>query len=134
MSKHTPISAITFLKTRDLVETTRFYTQVMGFALALDQGKCRIFKVCTNSYIGFCLTDGSTGCDEVIVTLEMEDVDGFCKYLEGMGLEIEVQPRRNTRYNIYQMFIRDPNGYRIEIQEFLDPRWKGQRSQASPPA
>jgi catechol 2,3-dioxygenase-like lactoylglutathione lyase family enzyme len=124
----TPISGITFLKTKDLQATTDFYTKVLGFTLALDQGKCRIFEVCSNCYVGFCLTDESTGSDEVILTFEVEDVDGYCNDLEGKGLEIEVHPRFNSYYNIYQMFLRDPNGYLLEIQRFLDPWWRSNKS------
>lgn len=119
-----PISAITFLKTRDLEETTQFYTRIMGFELALDQGTCRIFRISKNCYIGFCLTEGSTGSDEIIFTLEIDDVDGACAYFEAQGIEIDVKPRLNERYRIYQMFIRDPNGYSIELQRFLDPAWR----------
>ena len=119
-----PISGITFLKTKDLDETSAFYTGVLPFELALDQGKCRIFRICPGCFVGFCLTDGSTGSDEVILTFEIEDVDGFCSDLEGQDVEIEVRPRLNKDYNIYQMFIRDPNGYLLEIQRFLDPRWR----------
>ena len=119
----TPKSGITFLKTRDLEGTTHFYTQVLGFKQALDQSACRIFRICPNCFIGFCLTDGATGSDEIIITLEIEDVDGCSEYLQQSGIEIEIPPRINEQYNIYQMFIRDPNGYRIEIQRFLDPAW-----------
>ncbi len=118
-----PDSIIIFLKTRDLEATTRFYTDVMGFTLALDQGTCCIFKVRQGAFIGFCLTTGLTGSEEVILTLEEPDVDGFCALLENRGAEIEIPPRLNERFQIYQMFLRDPNGYRIEIQRFLDPRW-----------
>ncbi len=120
-----PKSGITFLKTQDLDRTTDFYINIVGFDLALDQGSCRIFRICRNCFIGFCLTDGTTGSDEVIITIEIDDVDGYCQHLKSRGAEIEVPPRINTRYNIYQMFIRDPNGYRIEIQRFLDPNWSG---------
>jgi catechol 2,3-dioxygenase-like lactoylglutathione lyase family enzyme len=118
-----PKSGITFLKTKDLIKTNEFYTQVMNFELVLDQGKCRIYKICPNCYLGFCLTDGGTGSEEVILTFEVEDVDGFCVYLESRDIEIELRPRQNQYYNIYQMFIRDPNGYLLEIQRFLDPNW-----------
>lgn len=124
MNHQTPQSGITFLKTHDLEQTTRFYTQVMRFRLTLDQNTCRIFEICPNCYVGFCLTDGSTGSPEVILTIEMEDVDGFCQYLESQSIAIETPPRLNLKYNIYQMFVRDPNGYLIEIQRFLDARWK----------
>ena len=111
------------MKTKDLEETTQFYTRIMGFEFVLDQSGCRIFQITPNSYIGFCLTEDSTGSDEVIFTLEIEDVDGACAYLESLGIEIAVKPRLNERYKIYQMFIQDPNGYSIELQRFLDPAW-----------
>ncbi len=38
-------------------------------------------------------------------------------------VDIEKPPTLNPQYNIYQMFVRDPNGYLIEIQTFLDPAW-----------
>ena len=127
MTDFHPQSGITFLKTRDLAATSAFYRDVLGFKMVLDQGKCRIFRICTNAFIGFCLTDGSTGSEEVILTIEIEDVDGFCAYLEGRGIQIEARPRLNAAYNIYQMFLRDPNGYLVEIQRFLDPAW-GERN------
>jgi len=122
---HKPKSGITFLKTKDLLETSEFYEQVMKFEFVLDQVKCRIFKVCDNCYLGFCLTDGITGSEEVIYTFEIDDVDGFYSYLESQQVEVEVRPRLNRDYNIYQMFFRDPNGYLLEVQRFLDPQWPG---------
>lgn len=116
-------SAITFLKTHDLDATSAFYTGILGMPLVLDQGACRIFAITGEAYIGFCQTEGSTGSEEVIFTLVLEDVDSACDRLEAQGVTIEVRPRHNPQYGIYQMFIRDPNGYRIEIQRFLDPDW-----------
>ena len=116
-------STITFLKSRDLEATSAFYTQVMGFKQVLDQGSCRIFAIHADSYLGFCQTEASTGSPEVILTLVLEDVDGACQALEKAGAIIEVRPRLNPRYQIYQCFLRDPNGYLIEIQRFLDPGW-----------
>jgi catechol 2,3-dioxygenase-like lactoylglutathione lyase family enzyme len=127
MLTQTVTAAITFLKTHDLSATTHFYTHVLGLELALDQGPCRIFRVLPGALIGFCTFD--TPGDEphipnVILTLVVEDVDAACAELEAAGVPIEVRPRFNPRYNIYQFFARDPNGYLIEIQRFLDPAWK----------
>lgn len=123
-----PKSGIFFLKTHDLEKTTYFYTQIMGFECVLEQTACRIFRICPNCHIGFCLTEGSTGNEEVILTIEMQDIDRFCNYLEAQGISIEVKPRLNERYKIYQMFLRDPNGYCLEIQRFLDPAWEQNRA------
>lgn len=116
-------STIIFLKSRDLAATTDYYTRVFGFRLVLDQGACRIFSIRPGAYIGFCRTDEPTGTPQVIVTLVVEDVDAACAALEAAGAQIEVRPRFNPQYNIYQFFARDPNGYLIEVQRFLDPNW-----------
>ena len=30
---------------------------------------------------------------------------------------------RSEQFNVYCFFVLDPNGYRIEFQQFLDPAW-----------
>jgi catechol 2,3-dioxygenase-like lactoylglutathione lyase family enzyme len=116
-------STITFLKTRDLGRTTDFYTQVLGLPLILDQGTCKIFRAGDSAYLGFCTTVASTGSNEVIFTFVVDDVDEACAELEKAGIQIEVRPRYNPQYNIYQFFMRDPNGYLLEVQRFFDPAW-----------
>jgi catechol 2,3-dioxygenase-like lactoylglutathione lyase family enzyme len=41
---------------------------------------------------------------------------------------IEKRPTMNTTYNIYHFFMRDPDGYLVEIQRFLDPAWPSELS------
>jgi catechol 2,3-dioxygenase-like lactoylglutathione lyase family enzyme len=117
--------AITFLKTKDLEETTYFYRDLLNFPMVLDQGTCRIFRILRGAYVGFCIQDIEPDNREVILTLVLEDVDAACAALAEGGAAIEVQPRYNERYQIYQCFVRDPNGYLIEIQRFHDPAWRG---------
>jgi catechol 2,3-dioxygenase-like lactoylglutathione lyase family enzyme len=121
-------STITFLRTRDLDATTDFYTRVLGLRLALDQGTCRIFAIRPGAYIGFCHNENLGEIPEVVLTLVVEDVDAACVLLEEQGAAIEIRPRYNPTYNIYQFFARDPNGYLIEVQRFLDPAWGAQES------
>jgi catechol 2,3-dioxygenase-like lactoylglutathione lyase family enzyme len=52
-----------------------------------------------------------------------EDVDRWYEKLSGQGIVFEKQPAFNPDYNIYHCFLRDPNGYLLEIQRFEDPRW-----------
>jgi catechol 2,3-dioxygenase-like lactoylglutathione lyase family enzyme len=124
MNGQNPDSGITFLKTNDLEKTTFFYTEIMDFRLTLKQAECRIFQICENCYLGFCLTESETGSDEIVITIEMQDVDGFYEYLVSKDVHIKVPPRHNDKYLIYQMFLHDPNGYLLEIQRFQDPDWK----------
>jgi catechol 2,3-dioxygenase-like lactoylglutathione lyase family enzyme len=110
---------ITFLYTRDLAATTRFYEDVLGLALALDQGDCRIYHVSGDGYVGFCQRQSAP--DEplgIILTLVTDEVDAWHRYLSERGVDFEKTPALNPKYNIYHCFLRDPNGYLIEIQRF----------------
>jgi catechol 2,3-dioxygenase-like lactoylglutathione lyase family enzyme len=118
-------AGITFCVTHDLEATARFYEETLGLPLVLDQGKCRIYQVAGRSYIGFCERDQALATEGVILTLVTEDVDGWYERLLGQGVEIEAEPKPNPDYHIYHFFLRDPNGYLLEIQRFEDPRWPG---------
>jgi hypothetical protein len=38
-------------------------------------------------------------------------------------VHFEKAPATNEQYKIYHAFLRDPNGYLLEIQRFLDADW-----------
>lgn len=117
---------VTFLYTRRLEETNHFYHTVLGLPLVLDQGSCRIYQVSDTAFIGFC--ERETAPDQpqgIIFTLVSQDVDGWYSYLQAQNIPIEKPPTLYEAYNIYHLFLRDPNGYLLEIQRFLDPAWPG---------
>jgi len=120
---------VTFLYTHDLEVSAAFYGNVLKLPLALDQGTCRIYRVATGAFLGICQRDGLThdpaAANRVIVTLVTPDVDGWYAYLQEQGVHFEKPPQHNPKFNIYHCFLRDPNGYLIEIQRFLDPAWPG---------
>ena len=122
---HPPIDQqITFLYTRDLEATARFYEDILGLPLALDQGDCRIYRVSQGGYVGFCRRAAAPEAPSgVILTLVTPDVDGWYRRLVDLGIAFEKPPALNPKYDIYHCFLRDPNGYLIEIQRFLDPAW-----------
>lgn len=114
---------VTFLYTRDLAETAVFYETVLGLPLVLDQGACRIYRTGGDAFLGFCQHLDAAQPAGVILTLVSAEVDAWYAYLLEQGAEIEKPPQLNARFNIYHLFLRDPNGYLIEIQRFLDPAW-----------
>ncbi len=115
---------VTFLYTRDLAATAHFYEQVLGLPLVHDQGVCRIYRVSDDAFLGFCQrADASQQPSGVIFTLVTQEVDGWHAYLSAQGVVFETPPAHNPTYNIYHCFLRDPNGYLLEIQTFLDPSW-----------
>ena len=122
---HPPIDQqVTFLYTRDLETTARFYEDVMELTLILDQGGCRIYRVSGDSFLGFCQREDAPRSPKGIVfTFVTTAVDAWYEFLREQGVAFEKPPALNPTYNIYHCFVRDPNGYLLEIQQFLDPSW-----------
>lgn len=123
---------VTFLYTRDLTASAHFYAEVLGLPLALDQGTCRIYAVGRGAFLGLCTrtdtrtdtpTDTPARPDGVIITLVSDQVDAWYAALTARGVVFEKPPTYNAAYNIYHCFLRDPNGYLLEIQQFRDPSW-----------
>lgn len=123
-SSMAPISeGITFLPTDDLEATHAFYTDVLGLECVLDQGTCRIYRVVGQSYWGFCQRAAPVAPEQVVLTLCSDDVDDWHRRVVESRSETDGPPRANPTYGIYHFYTRDPNGYRIEVQRFLDPDW-----------
>lgn len=119
-------AGIVFLPTGDLDTVRTFYGESLGLELALDQGSCLIFRLGGSGFVGFCLADGALQpASGVICTIVTNDVDEWHARLEAKGLKMDGHPRSNPSYKIYHFFVRDPNGYRVEIQRFDDERWQG---------
>ncbi len=124
--KELPIDAqITFVYTRDLMRSARFYEEVLGLKLALNQGSCRIYRLIERqAYLGICQRDSEPeDVAGIIITMVTSDVDGWYKGIRARGWECEHPPRRNDSYQIYHFFLRDPSGYLIEIQRFDQDDW-----------
>lgn len=115
---------VTFLYTRNLAETAQFYEDVLGLPLVLDQGSCRIYRVSGDGFLGFCQRESAPEQPQgIIFTFATRQVDEWYHLLSERGVEFEKPPAHNPDYNIYHCFLRDPNGYLLEIQQFLHPDW-----------
>ena len=101
----------------------KFYEEVMGFELAVDQGWSKIYRIREGAYLG--LVDEARGyhraseAKPVIVCLNVHDADAWYRRLVERGVEVESQPRESERLRIKVFILRDPEGYVIEIQESL---------------
>ena len=115
---------VTFCYTADFDATTHFYEELLRLPLALDQGNCRIYRVRDGAFIGVCRRATKPDSAGIILTLVSDDVDGWYGRLVERGAQFEKPPAFNPKFNIYHCFLRDPNGYLIEIQRFDDPAWK----------
>jgi catechol 2,3-dioxygenase-like lactoylglutathione lyase family enzyme len=113
---------VTFLNCADLEVSSRFYAELLGLELVLDQGSCRIYRVAPNAFLGLC-GGRSPGPSGVIVTLVTDAVEAWGARLRAAGVELEKGPVYNPDYDIVQLFVRDPDGTLVEIQRFCDPAW-----------
>ena len=113
--------AITWLYYRDLPRAQRFYEDIMGLKMEVDQGWSKIYKIIDGAYVG--LVDGKHGYHKannikpVILCLNVESADAWHKKLTDNGLEIEELPRESERLKVRVFMLKDVEGYTIEIQE-----------------
>lgn len=110
---------IAFYYTTDLAQTAHFYENQLGLKLHRDQGDCRIYQINPGAYIGFCQRETVDPTGNILCFIT-DDVDGWYERLSLLGVTFEKAPAINSKYNIYHCFLRDPNGYLLEIQTFLD--------------
>jgi catechol 2,3-dioxygenase-like lactoylglutathione lyase family enzyme len=122
---------VTFLYVRDAEASFRFYGETLELPLVLDQGAARIYRVgAGDAFLGVCQASAVQQPPPpdraplgVIVTFVAPDVDGWYRRLLAKGVKFEKAPAANETYRIYNCFFRDPDGYLLEIQRFLDPAW-----------
>jgi len=121
---------VTFIYAPDPAPCWAFYGEVLGLKLVLDQGSCRIFQAAPNAFLGVCrnsataqMAPGEGRQKGVIITLVSSEIDDWHAYLKEKGVAIEKPPTLNAEYNIYHVFVRDPQGYLVEIQAFRYPSW-----------
>lgn len=119
-----PQKLITFLYYVDLARAMRFYEDVMGLVLEIDQGWSKIYRVTPNGYLG--LVDETRGSHRanpikpVQICLRVSDVDAWHAYIAGLGIEVLRGPRSNRELKIRAFIFNDPEGYQIEIQSALE--------------
>jgi catechol 2,3-dioxygenase-like lactoylglutathione lyase family enzyme len=112
---------IPFYPVHDLAATRDFYQRELGLELERDEARCLIFRA-ADGYLGFCLFDGPLPSHEgLTLSLVAPDVDVVYQRLRRLGVEIELPPRRDEHYRIYHFFARDPDAYRVEVRQFIEP-------------
>ena len=114
---------LTFLYTDDLPAMVGFYRDVLGLTPVIDQGATVILRVNEGAYLGVSnLAHRPRGTDGVMVTF-VRDVDAEYERLSALGVAFEGPPATLVGGTVYAVFLRDPAGYHLEIQEFRNPDW-----------
>ena len=112
--------AITFLYYRDLPTAMRFYDDVLGLPLAIDQGWCKIYRICPGAHVG--LVDEAKGMNKwaavkpVQLCIRVADVDAWYAYACHVEVDALSELFVNDEIGIRAFVFNDPEGYQIEIQ------------------
>ena len=110
---------ITFLYYRDLPGAVRFYEEVMGLTLAIDQGWSKIYRTNAGAHVG--LVDESRGMHRshpvkpVQLCLRVPDVDAWRDWIVSRDIPVSAMFENGT-LGIRAFVFDDPEGYQIEIQ------------------
>lgn len=109
---------------KDMAGIQRFYEEVMGFDLIVDQGWAKIYPIGPTGYFG--LVDEQRGMhnftEEKAVTLSLitDDLDGWYDYMRQQSA-VEMRSEEISVDERYRAFIAyDPEGYFIEWDVFTD--------------
>jgi catechol 2,3-dioxygenase-like lactoylglutathione lyase family enzyme len=117
--------AITFLYCRDLPRAMRFYEDVLGLTLVIDQGWSKIYRLCEGAHVG--LVDETRGMHRwaevkpVQICLRVEDVDGWHAWIRHLQIEAQSEMFQNDKLGIRAFVFNDPEGYQVEVQSALRP-------------
>ncbi len=112
---------ITFFYYRNLSAAMAFYEQVLGLALAIDQGWCKIYQIGGQAHVG--LVDEAKGMNRatadkpVQLCIRVTDVAAWHDYATQANLPDLSELRENEALGIKAFVFRDPEGYQIEIQQ-----------------
>jgi len=112
--------AITFLYYRDLPTAMRFYEDILGLPLAIDQGWCKIYEICPGAHVG--LVDETKGMNKwqpiktVQLCIRLPDVDAWYAYAKEENLSDLSELFVNDEIGIRAFVFNDPEGYQVEIQ------------------
>jgi lactoylglutathione lyase len=112
--------AITFFYYRDLPRAMRFYEDILGLPLAIDQGWCKIYRICDGAHVG--LVDETRGMHKwaevkpVQLCIRVAQVDDWYAYAQDKSLNNLSRLFVNEALGIRAFVFTDPEGYQIELQ------------------
>ncbi len=119
-------SQITFLYFRDYPRAIAFLEAVFHLETVFDPGWARVYRVCGPAFLG--AVDAARGSVQdlperkgVLVSLTVKDSAGWRARLEPLGLEGLTAMKHFEDLGLKSFFFDGPEGYRFELQEFLEP-------------
>ena len=115
---------ITFTYYNDLEAAARFYGEVMGFEPVIDVEFAKVYRVYGSTHVG--IVDGNLGSIKasndkpIMISFIVDDIESWHSYLKEKGVDVFQPPKEAAYLKMKTMLFRDPEGYVLEILEFLE--------------
>jgi len=108
------------IKSEQLEESGRFYTQVIGLEQVMDLGWIVCFASPSNPTAQLqVISKDESASVRPDVSIEVEDVEAVHASAVGFGAEI-VHPLSDEPWGVRRFFVRDPNGAVINVMQHLE--------------
>jgi predicted enzyme related to lactoylglutathione lyase len=109
----------------DLGPIQRFYEDLLGVDLLVDQGWAKVYGASRSGFIG--LVDGARGLHQstdekgVTISLFTSDVEAWLERVKELGtVELRTPEITDESHRVHQFVGYDPAGYFLEWDTFLD--------------
>ncbi len=110
----------------DLEKAFNFYNHNIGFDFVADFGYVKIFKIIEGALLG--LVDGQLGSHRtsptkpVRLVVMVKDIEAWFKKIKTGGVEtFEDEPFTGKKMKLKGFTFEDPEGYTIELVQYLTP-------------
>lgn len=121
--------SFTFFATKDLAAADRFYCGLLGLPVAIDAGDARLYRITDTSFFGVTAKAGrEPAADAAILELvcaSAAEVHDWHAKMVAAGHAVDGPPRQGARGGALLFFVTGPDGYRVEIVHFADPKAAG---------
>ena len=113
------------LRVRDQARSRRFYEDVLGCTLERVNPKFSLVQLRFGEHLIDLLplgadapTEAAARLDHFCLSIRCDDLHGLAAELKGRGVEVEgeIVDRRGAYGAGSSLYIRDPDGYRIELK------------------
>jgi lactoylglutathione lyase len=117
-------ASITWLYYKDVPAAMRFYEDILGLTLTVDQGWAKVYQTSPTSFIG--LVDEARGMHRasetkpVAVAFVTPDVDAWYGWMVSKGVKMRSAVADSKSLPIRGFTAYDPEGYTLEFETFRD--------------
>lgn len=106
---------VTNIAATELEEARRFYCDILGLDLLMDQGWIRTFGSDRQMSVQLSvMTEGGSGTPVPDISIEVEDVDAVLAKLANAGVAAEYGPV-DEPWGVRRFFVRDPAGSLVNV-------------------